>query len=57
MKRKVLVKGRINRPSYEGYVTFHLREGETEEEAIARTLRQTSCRDGVSSREITIKED
>ena len=57
MKRKVLVKGRINRPSYEGYVEFHLRDGETEEEAIARTLRQTSFRDGISFREIVIQDD
>ena len=42
MKRKIRISGRINRPSYEGEVTFYPREGESEEEAIARTWRNTS---------------
>ncbi len=56
MKRKILILGRINRPSYEGEVTFYLRENESEEEAIARTLRNTSFPDGISASEIKILE-
>ena len=57
MRKKILVKGRIYRPSYEGFVNFYVKEDETEREAIARTLRQTSFKDGISANEIVILDD